>query len=326
MRKQKAPWVDLLYALPRLVLAVLLAVVISRPLELRLFEAEIVEKWGRMQLETRNADRGRIAAGDTARMAILTAERDALEAEIDTRLEEFQAAEQAWMKEKEGSAGTGIPGEGPVFAEKQRLMDNAAGRLSDTEARNRPLISKHQREIDQITAAQDSRFAQMDTLSDQANGFLARMEAFGVLKDESRTIHRASIFLTLLFIALEIAPMMVKLLSIFNPYRPYDELLEQREFEIVELARQQVKTRRHVLKARADRKMASCDGETDTELELSTQRNQLRLNAELQANEALMQQIAEAQVELACVLVDEWKASEMDKILNGSGKYAQGVP
>lgn len=326
MRKQKARWIDLLYALPRLALSVLLAVVISRPLELRLFEAEIVEKWGRMQLETRNADRGTIAAGDTARIAALTAEKDTLQGEINTRLKEFQTAEEDWMKEKEGTEGTRIPGEGPVFAEKQRIMDNAALRLKETEGRNRPLINKHQREIDSIKTVQDSLFAQTNQVRDQADGFLARMEAFGVLKEESRTIHLASIFITLLFIALEIAPVMVKLLSTFNPYRPYDELLEQREFEIVELARQQVKVRRHTLKAVADRKTANCDGETDTELELSTQRNQLRLNAELQANEALMQQIADAQVELAGVLVDEWKANEMDKILNGRGNYAPGVP
>ncbi|HYR10415.1 MAG TPA: DUF4407 domain-containing protein [Longimicrobium sp.] len=326
MRKQKAVWIDFLYALPRLGLSVLLAVVISRPLELRLFEAEIIEQWERTQLQKRNADRDTIVAGDAARIATLNAEKDTLQGEIDARSREFQAAEQAWMKEKEGSAGTGIPGEGPVFAEKERIMNNADLRLKETEGRNRPLIDKRQREIDSIKAAQDSRFAQTSKVSDQASGFLARIEALGVLKEKSRTIHWASIFITLLFIALEIAPVMVKLLSTFNPYRPYDELLEQREFEVVELARQQVKVRRHALKARAERKIAGYDDEKQAEMELSTQRSQLRLNAELQANEELMQRIADAQVDLAGVLVDEWKANEMDKIVNGRGNYAPGVP
>lgn len=326
MRRQKHVWIDVAYALPRIILSVLLAIVISRPLELRLFEAELVEKWAQMQLETSNANRDTIAKGHTARVNALTAERDSLRGEINARFAEFQEAQQAWVKEKEGTAGTGIPGAGSVFAEKQRIMDNAALRLKETEERNRELINKHQLEIDWITAAQDSQFAQMDTLSDRANGLLARMEAFGVLKKESRTVRLAGLFITLLFISLETAPVMVKLLSTFSPYRPYDELLEQREFEIVEAVRQNMKVRRHALKTETERMIADQSGMMETEMHLGTERNQLRLNAELQANEALMQHIADAQVELAGILVDEWKANEMEKIVNGRGNFAPGVP
>jgi hypothetical protein len=106
----------------------------------------------------------------------------------------------------------------------------------------------------------------------------------------------------------------VKLLSTLSPYRPYDELLEQREFELVEAVRQRVRIRRHELKVDTDRMIFDYDGIIETELHLSTERNRLRLDAELKANQALIEQIAEAQVEIAEHFVEEWKRKKLEKI------------
>jgi hypothetical protein len=326
MRRQRYAWMDVMYAMPRVLLAVLLAIVISRPFELRLFEAEILQKWHRMQLDARNIDRQTIAAGDTARINVLKAENARLGGEIQARDQEFRDAQQAWVKEKEGTAGTRIPGAGPVFAEKQRILESAAGRLQAAETRNRPLIRKNQEEIDRLILAQDSLRARVNAVTDNAGGFLARMEAFGALKRESRAVHLASIFLTLLFITLETAPIMVKLLSNFSQYLPYEELLKQREFEIVEKVRQDMRIRSATLSADARRTIDDHEVVHDAEIELSTKRDKLRRDVELQANEALMQRVAQAQVEIAGQLVEEWKRRELEKIEQGSASYAQQTP
>ncbi len=326
MRRQKYVWMDVMYALPRVGLSILLAIVISRPLELRLFEAELLQEWQRMQLEERNRYQATIAAGDTARLAALKAENTRLGNEIQARDQEFREAQQAWVKEKEGTSGTGIPGAGEVFAEKERVMESAADRLKEAEERNRPLIGKNQEEIDRLILAQDSLRARTNEVADGADGFLARMRAFDSLKERYPVVHLASIFITLLFISLETAPVMVKLLSTFSPYRPYDELLEQREFEIAERVRQDMKIKRATLKSDAELTIADHEAVTDAEMQLSTERNQLRREAELRANEALMQRVADAQVELAAQLVDEWKRREMEKIGQGAGAYAQQAP
>lgn len=326
MRRQKHVWIDVLYAMPRLGFAVLLAIVISRPLELRLFQGEILAEVKRMQLAARNSDVDLIQTGDSSRVAVFEAENARLEREIRERREEFRAAQRAWMQEKEGTAGTGIAGAGPVFAEKQRIMDDAERGLQEIEARNRPRINRNLGVIARVMAAQDSLVTETDAVRDDADGFLARMDAFGKLAERSRTVRIASLFITLLFISLETAPVMIKLLSTFSQYRPYDELLEQHEFEIVEAVRQNTRIKRHALKTDAELAMADQSGLMETEMHLTTERNQLRLNAELQANGALMQQIANAQVELAGVLVDEWKANELEKIVQGRGAFAAPVP
>ncbi|WP_420126204.1 DUF4407 domain-containing protein [Longimicrobium sp.] len=326
MRKQKHPLIDLGYALPRLGIAFLLAVVISRPLELKLFEAEIRNQWAQMQIDERNAAMKRIEGGHGGRLAQLRAENVRLKTEVDAERKEHRAAEEAWIREKAGTGDTGIPGPGPVFREREKALEEATRQMTEMEARNDSVLARNNAEIKRLEDEQNGLIARTDSVREGALGFLNRMEAFGVLKKNSKTIERASLFITMLFVALEIAPVMVKLLSTLSPFRPYDELLEKREFEIVEAARQQVRVRKQKLKALADRRISDDELAMDAELRLSTEKNQLRLDAELRANEALIQHIADAQTELAERLVDEWKRREMEKIEDGVEAYVQRVP
>jgi Domain of unknown function (DUF4407) len=326
MRKQKNLGIDLLYAMPRLIFSVLLAIVISRPLELRLFEVEIQDRWEQMQIEARTRDMERIFAGDSARLVRLNAENKRLIEAVETERTAFNQAQDSLIGERAGTSGTGIPGPGSVYRERQSALEEAKRRMDEVEERNRPKLARNDSLIAQIGAEQTRRIGESDAVRSGANGFLARMRAFGELARESRTVRLASLIITLLFVSLETAPVVVKLLSTMNPYRPYDELLERREFELVEPVRQDMRVRRQMFKTDADRMLSDHDAVGDTEMQLSTKRHELRLNAELQANEALIQQISDAQMELAVSLVDEWKRSEMDKIKNGGGAYAQAVP
>jgi hypothetical protein len=197
--------------------------------------------------------------------------------------------------------------------------------MKDAEARNLPRIEQNEREMARIVAAQQDRIAQADSDRSRSEGFLARMEALGVLSRESPTIHWASLFITLLFISLETAPVMVKLLSTLSPYRPYDEALEHREAELVETLKQQMKVRQSARKADAQRRIADYDEEIATQLHLQTRKNQLRVNAEVDANEALMQHVSRAQQEIAERMVEEWKKAEMEKIDRGGAEYVQRI-
>jgi hypothetical protein len=311
MRKQKHAGRDLAYALPRFAIALLLAVVISRPLELKLFEAEIRNEWMRSQIDARNADIQQIRASERDRVAQLHAENARLNNEVDARRKAYNDAQYASLLENAGKGPSGQAGAGRVFRQYEQIIAENKRQLDAAQALNLPRIRKNEEELKRIEGEQRSFIARTDDVRDESLGFLARMQAFGALKKGDRTIYWAGLFITLLFISLETAPVMVKLLSTFNPYRPYDDLLEQREIEIVEEARQQIRTKRHTLKADAD-----------TEIDLATDRNQVRLEAELRAHETLIRRIADAQAELAERLVDRWKEGEMEKIEQGQGAYA----
>ncbi|HEX6751035.1 MAG TPA: DUF4407 domain-containing protein [Longimicrobium sp.] len=323
MRKQKHFALDLLYAAPRFVISVLLAVVISRPLELRLFEGEIQLRWDQMQSQARNSDVDRIRAGDGERLDSLRAENARMRAEIDARQNEYNRRNDEWIREKEGTGGTMIPGAGPVFAEKDTARKEALRQWEEIKSSNLPRIGRNDSVIARLEAQQDRNIARTDSVRSGADGFLARMEAFGSLKKDSETIRWASIFITLLFISLETAPVVVKLLSTFSPYRPYDELLEQREFELVEKVRQSMRVKRHELKTNAELEMADRDSMFETEQQLNSDKHQLRLDAELRANEALMRQVADAQAELAGHMVEDWRRKELAKMGHDVDEYAE---
>jgi hypothetical protein len=320
MRKQASFALDLLYVAPRLAIALLLAVVISRPLELKLFEVEIRDRWQQMDVDARSRDLDRIRASDLKRLADLRTNNDRLKKEIDAMQDTTDARTEVWINERAGLVGTRIPGPGAIYRERDLFRQQAQRRLEEVKAANDSVIRKNNAEIARLLADQDSMIARADRVRGGSFGFLARMNAFGALKKENRTIYWASVFITLLFISVETAPVVVKLLSTLNPYRPYDELLEQHEIEVVE----SVRARRHQLKADATRRIHEHDDLLRVERHLSEERNHSRADAEARTNDALFRQISDARTEIGKRQVEAWRREELTKLeaanhSNGAG-------
>lgn len=331
MRKQKRFGQDLAFALPRLALAVLLAVVISRPLEMKLYERELVAEIAQMNDDAYNAAVRRVDAGfgDIDR---LTRENNRLSAQIDTIRQEVNKRYGEWIAERDGTGGSGVPGRGIHWDEKRQRLDDARQQLAEVTGRNEPVIKRNADEILRLETQRNRQIARTDGAQRNADGMLARMRAFGQLKARDAEVRWASWFITLVFIALEIAPLLVKLLSTLHTYRPYDELLEEHEAALVEESKLRRKVLKHELDTKADQAkheldkkaeqaMSDMDDSINTEVQLNSQKHRLRLDAELEANKALIEQIASAQTELAARIVEEWKLQEMEKIDRGQGAY-----
>lgn len=313
MRKQKSFKLDLIYAIPRLAVAVLLAVVISRPLELRLFAKEI-----RAEIELANVEAyGEIVQSverGFARLKTLERKNEQLKKEIADKQKEVDQLFEASILEAEGRAGTRIRGKGPVFKEKEERRAEMKGQLEQLKKSNGALIQKNEEEIARLA---EERQRQID-LSNQAqiaaDGFLAQMNAFGRLKAANSTVLLASLFITLLFIALEAAPVFVKLLSTLSPYRPYDQKLEDREFQIVADSETMRRLTQHRVDTSVRRGISELDENLAAEIRLGSEKHRQRLDVELRANERLMQRIAETQTELAERIVEEWRKRELERI------------
>ena len=128
---------------------------------------------------------------------------------------------------------------------------------------------------------------------------LARLEALGNLKSWGNPVWWASLVITLLFILLETAPVTVKLLS---KRGPYDEVLDRIEYENY---------------IEQKKLISDLNDSINTTIKISTDKNSKKLNAELIANEELLNSVALAQAEIAKLAVEKWKLEEIDKIKNG---------
>ncbi|HET7462773.1 MAG TPA: DUF4407 domain-containing protein [Longimicrobium sp.] len=318
MRKQKNFSLDLLFASPRFAIAVLLAVVISRPLELKMYERELTAEITQMNLDSHNAAVNRVNAG-LGEVERLNRENTRLKREIEAIRQEVNTRYGEWIAERDGTGGSGVPGRGPRWDEKRQRLDDARQQLAEVKKRNDPVIQRNEQEIARLEAQRNQQIARTDTAQGNANGMLARMRALGALKARDDEVFYASWFITLVFVALETAPVMVKLLSTLSPFRPYDELLEEHEALLVEEAKQRRKVRKHELEEAAEKAISDVDDTLNTEMRLNSEKNRLRLDAELRANETLIDQIAAAQAELAERIVEEWKIQELDKIDQGLG-------
>jgi uncharacterized protein DUF4407 len=302
MRKQRDFRRDLLYASPRFVMATLLAIVISKPLELRLFDREITAEIDQVNIE---AYQRTVQSVDAAYGALtqLKERNRSLQDEISAKQKEQDAVYQRWIEEVDGTGGTHIPGRGPVYHEKGLRLEEVKRQLDALEKRNNDLIAKNQGEIARLEENRRRQIEKATQKKAQANGFLEHLDAFSRLCHSSWAMTMASWFITLLFIALETAPVAVKLLATLSPYRPYDQKLEDLEFEIVEASEQGRRRLTHRLSAK-----------TDNEIAISSQKYQQKRAAELRANEILMRRIADAQTEVAEHIVEKWKEQEMGKV------------
>ncbi|MEL7160874.1 MAG: DUF4407 domain-containing protein [Bacteroidota bacterium] len=224
MKSQGGFFGNFFVALPRLAMAVLLALVISKPLELKIFEKEIDAELIVMEQETYKAQEDRIQARFAG--SIATAERELadLQAEISAKTTARDEAAAAALAEADGSGGSGIRNMGPIYRAKKATADKAAAELAATRAALQPQIDAKREAIADL---RDQTSAETANLNRGAyGGIAARIDALHRLGSRSDAIWLASIFVTLLFIAIETAPIFTKLIS---PRSPYDHLLHEHE-------------------------------------------------------------------------------------------------
>ncbi len=225
-------WRDWLVALPRLGLAVLLALVISKPLELKIFEKEILAELVTMEQEVFKQQEDQVKVRYQAQIDDQRAQIAALKAELSTKTVARDALALQAVQEADGTGGSGKKNLGPIYRAKKAEADQAQAELAGLIATYLPQIKEKEQAIlgletsiqSEISGLQRSRY----------NGMAARMDALGRLTGKSNAILLASLFITLLFVAIETAPIVVKLIS----YRsPYDYLLHEHEhvFEMANL-------------------------------------------------------------------------------------------
>jgi hypothetical protein len=232
MKSQGRWWRDLWVAFPRLVMAVLLALVISKPLELKIFDKEISAELILMEQEVFKQQEDRVRARQSEQIAALRAQASVLKAEISGKSALRDSLSKAAVQEADGTGGSKRKNLGPIYRTKKDQADNAQRELDAILAQNTPAIEAKEKEAQQLEAKIQQEVASLDR--NKYNGLAARIDALSRLSSKSMAIWYASIFITLLFVAVETAPILVKLIS---PRSPYDYVLHQQEhvFEMANL-------------------------------------------------------------------------------------------
>jgi len=226
MRKKDNLGDEIKIALPRFILALLIALVISKPLEMKIFEKEINNELVKMELENQQLKEGLIKERFSNEVASLKSEIATLKNEIVLKTSSRDSLRLRAQLEADGTGGTMRRNAGPIYRIKKADADKVEQELAELSGSNNNLIREKNSRINQINNAQQIEIAGLE--SGVFSGLAARMEALSRLTKSSAAIWMANWFIILLFIAIESAPIMVKLLS---PTGPYDYKLESIEYK-----------------------------------------------------------------------------------------------
>ncbi|MFY0630621.1 MAG: DUF4407 domain-containing protein [Flavobacteriaceae bacterium] len=238
IKKSNSKWKELLQATPRLILAMIIAVVISKPLELKIFEKEInqvlLTEKNQMTLENKE----QIAKQFEPEIAKLNNGIKALKEEIATKETEVNGLYETYIAEAEGRQGTLLLGKGPVYQEKRDKHDAVLLALNQLKQDNNNKILNNEAAIGKLQADWKNAEVTTQPIISNFDGFMARINALGKLP------WLPSFFIFLLFLAIETAPIFAKLVS---PKGEYDYKLEDEDTAIKNWVAQQVDQRNQLL-------------------------------------------------------------------------------
>lgn len=288
-------WREFFSGLPRIIMAIFLGIVISTPLEMKIFDDRIDSQLIQDNIERTNASRAKVDEGNKP----LVNRRDQLESEQKEIQERLSKAEEELKKEGEGSALSGMAGHGPIYEDKKANRDAIQKELNSWEA-------AHKNEMEDIRAQikvnRDKGNADIAEGNNE-NGFCVRYEAFSNVKKNNGALNVVSIVIMLLFIIIETAPTFFKMMIASGPYDDY------------------LRAEMHRVRVLSDKRISDLNDNINTEVQISTDKNKMRLEAEVLANKELMERIAKTQAELLQTAINKWREEELAKINENPSAY-----
>lgn len=270
INKNASTWKQIAQATPRILLAIMIGIVISRPLELKIFDKEIRE---RLKISYTNAQRSRIDTLNSSFDKKYTFELNQLneaKARRDSLASGIESDRQKLNFEIFGNKTTetsGVMGYGPYAkrkeAELQQRTQNLEGLSEDVRRLERFVDDR--KTFDGLKSERLYTGKQLDSLVSHA-GFADRNWALGQLSfnpDGSRDENTAMAvtFIGLLFIFFECLPVFVKMMSSRGPY--------DRSVENIEDAQNNASTKNR------DFEVDVTDGVQDTRVQTETEKQKV---------------------------------------------------
>ena len=229
---------ELIQAAPRIFLAIIIAIVISKPLELKIFQKEIDQVLLEQKNDLTLANKDQIAQQYNPTIEQLNNDITSLQGQIDAKEAEVNALYDTYIAEAEGREGTMLLGKGPVYKEKREKHDAMLAELQLLKEENKAKIMATENQIASLKNDYEIQVGSSQPIIDNFDGLMARVNALGALP------WIPSFFIFLLFLAIETSPIFAKLLS---PKGEYDYKLEDQETAVKTWVEQKVNERKVLL-------------------------------------------------------------------------------
>lgn len=209
----ESKWKEFIKSIPRLLIAFLIAVIISKPLEIKLFDSEIQafldkEKISQMYGVTKKY---------TPDIDLIESKKQAVETDFQKSLMLRDKYYEEYKCECTGTCGTNVKGYGRECKSRKKRYDLYLEELNENRAKKDSIVGLFSIEEQKINELIDNEKA---VISSSKVGFFDKIKALNKIDK------LGSFFILLIFIMIETAPLLTKLLS---QKGPYDNLVLEHE-------------------------------------------------------------------------------------------------
>lgn len=226
--KKKKSWIAISF---RVLLALLLGAFIAQPILLWMFDKDISQEIAIVQDKKVQEKRQELQTVYVSEKTELQNRELQLKQQVSTKYSALQNAEQEYLKEIDGTGGSGRYGIAGIAREKEKALARAQNTYKDTEEANQKklgYINRRLLAIDSTINAETESFREHKL----SEGFLIRVAALQSLfeKDEHFALRKRYYLILIILVFFELIPIISKL---YLPTGSYDERIQlQDELEL----------------------------------------------------------------------------------------------
>lgn len=215
-------WGELKGAIPRLLMGAIIALTISKPVEIRMFKSEIDAELHTEQMKKQQEYLAEINSIYADRIQNEMNKIVKWEGEIQNKEERYVQLENLLAKEMSGDAGP--RGYGPEAKKIEQQMGRLDKEINIVKNKNEPLIEESYESIKKFEKNKHKDVNNAEVVSSGLDGLLERIKLAHKIAG-----FWISLFITLLFLAIELTPIFFKLMLIKSPY----DFLKQNVQELI---------------------------------------------------------------------------------------------
>jgi hypothetical protein len=214
-------WDEFKGAIPRILMGAIIAITISKPVEIRMFKTEIDIKLREKQLEQQADYQAKVDKTYSDREKLLDKEFGSIAKERDALNERIKIAEKEYIDQLNGRVPGSIPGDGKLAGALKVKLDDLTNQLKIFDSNNGKNLAELNKRKDELRIAKDKERNNNEKIANGLDGLLERIKIAHEVAGFTITL-----FITLLFMAIELTPVFFKLMLIKSPY---DYLAENRD-------------------------------------------------------------------------------------------------
>ena len=218
---EKITWDELKSAIPRIIMGAIIAITISKPIEIRMFQTEINNKLYDKQEKLIAEFEKTTNVNFENRLKVVEDDLGEVGKQRQDLIERIKIAEQAYTDNLMGKANGIVAGDGPLSKALKSQIDALKTELDRFEQINGAKIAEANKKRKELLAEKDEKLKNNEAVAKGLDGLLERIKLAHEVAGFWITL-----FITLLFLAIELTPIFFKLM--LNK-TPYDYLAENRD-------------------------------------------------------------------------------------------------